>query len=366
MTHPPTKQQRTALLIHLTVWSLFLLFPLLMVWDSSGTNWNEYLWRLPVICAFMGVFYINYGWLIPRLLFARQHIQRFVVVNAILIVLLCGCNMAAHEIAFRRTPHPAEKTDKQPDMPPPPHLRIATLFFFRDILSLGMTVGLAVAIRMTGQWRKAENLRRELEKSKTEAELQNLKNQLNPHFLLNTLNNIYALIAFDTDKAQDAVQQLSRLLRHLLYEDPATFVPLAREVAFVRSYIELMKIRLTPTVDLRTHIDVPPESATPIAPFLFISLIENAFKHGLSATRTSFIHIDLSEQANGTVHIRIANSHHPKSANDKSGSGIGLGQVSRRLELLYPGRYEWKHGLSDDASTYVSDLRISTFKSIEA
>lgn len=122
---------------------------------------------------------------------------------------------------------------------------MVALFILRDMLSLILTVGLAVSIKMTRRWYEAEASRRELEKSKTEAELKNLKNQLNPHFLLNTLNNIYALIAFDTDKAQKAVQELSKLLRYVLYENQEIYVPLSREAEFIRNYIELMKIRLT-------------------------------------------------------------------------------------------------------------------------
>lgn len=116
-------------------------------------------------------------------------------------------------------------------------------FFVRDILSLIFTIGLSAAIRMSARWGQAEAARREAEKSRTEAELKNLRNQLNPHFLLNTLNNIYALIAFDSDKAQQAVQELSKLLRYVLYDNQQNYVPLCKEVDFIRNYIELMRIR---------------------------------------------------------------------------------------------------------------------------
>ena len=95
---------------------------------------------------------------------------------------------------------------------------------------------------MSSRWQQLEAARREAENSRAEAELKNLRNQLNPHFLLNTLNNIYALIAFDADKAQAAVQELSRLLRHVLYDNQQSFVPLHKEMDFIRNYIELMRI----------------------------------------------------------------------------------------------------------------------------
>ncbi len=134
-----------------------------------------------------------------------------------------------------------------------------------------------------------EAARKEAERNRTEAELKNLRNQLNPHFLLNTLNNIYALIAFDTDKAQQAVQELSKLLRYVLYDNQQTYVPLGKETDFIRNYIELMRIRLSSNVQMTTQIDILPDSQTLIAPLIFISLIENAFKHGISPTERSFI-----------------------------------------------------------------------------
>ena len=184
-----------------------------------------------------------------------------------------------------------------------------------------------------------------------------MRNQLNPHFLLNTLNNIYALIAFDSDKAQAAIQELSRLLRHVLYDNQQNFVSLGKEMDFIRNYIELMRIRLSANVTVETQIDVPADSRTEIAPLIFISLIENAFKHGISPTEPSFIHIHFSESP-GQVCCEITNSYHPKSQTDKSGSGIGLEQVRKRLELTYPGQYEWNQGVSDDGKEYKSVLSI--------
>ena len=121
-----------------------------------------------------------------------------------------------------------------------------------------------------------------------EAELQNLKSQLNPHFLFNTLNNIYSLIAFSPEKAQEAVHDLSRLLRYVLYESSQPFVSLEKDFDFLRNYVELMRIRLPKHVELKTNI-VASSPGTLIAPLLFISLVENAFKHGVSNNKPSFI-----------------------------------------------------------------------------
>lgn len=210
---------------------------------------------------------------------------------------------------------------------------------------------------MSLRWNQDKAAQREALKSLTEAELKNLRNQLNPHFLLNTLNNIYALIAFDTDKAQQAVQELSKLLRYVLYDNQQMFVPLAKEIDFIKNYIELMRIRVSPQVTIETSFDIKPDSQTPIAPLLFISLIENAFKHGISPTEPSFIRIAIGETED-QIHCTIRNSNYPKTRTDKSGSGIGLEQVSKRLELIYPGNYQWERSLSADGSEYISSLKI--------
>jgi LytS/YehU family sensor histidine kinase len=236
------------------------------------------------------------------------------------------------------------------------------MFIARNLFSLALIVGLSVGIKMSARWSKVESERKELEKEKTEAELKNLKSQINPHFLLNTLNNIYALIEFNPTKAQTAVEELSKLLRHLLYDNNETYVPLLKEVEFIKNYIELMRIRLSKNVKLTTNIEVSPGTPTRIAPLIFISLIENAFKHGVSGNKESFIDIQLKENLNGEVEFICRNSAFPKSESDKSGSGIGLNQVKRRLELLYPNQHTWTQKIEqdEDKSIFTSHITINT------
>ena len=227
-------------------------------------------------------------------------------------------------------------------------------FFAGNAVLYLLVVGAGVAIRMTGGWYKAEAARQELEHSRTQAELQNLKSQLNPHFLFNTLNNIYSLIQIDADRAQQAVHDLSRMLRYVLYESSCPTVPLAAEVEFLRDYIELMRIRLPRHVEVGVSLPEEP-SPTPVAPLLFISLIENAFKHGTSNDRPSFIRIDIHER-DGELVCRIRNSCFPKTVSDRSGSGIGLKNLSKRLEMIYPQRHTFEYG--ERGGTYTASLRI--------
>lgn len=188
------------------------------------------------------------------------------------------------------------------------------------------------------------------------AELKNLRNQINPHFLLNTLNNIYALIAFDTTRAQQAVQELGGLLRYVLYDNQQRMVSLRKEMEFLKTYIELMRIRLQQNVRIETHINIPQHTDPQVAPLIFISLVENAFKHGVSPSRPSFILLSLQVDDNGSIHFKVCNSNFPKNQNDKAGSGIGLQQVKRRLELDYPGRYQWDREIDEKNNTYTSTI----------
>ena len=301
--------------------------------------------------AYMALFYLNYVWLIPRFYFGGKK-GAFYLINVVCIAAALGMMVEWWHLVDNWMPV---------DVHRPPHRgpRPRTPMYFYNTISLILVVGLSLAVRLTQRWQHAEQARQEAEKSRTEAELSNLRNQLNPHFLLNTLNNIYALIAFDADKAQLAVDELSHLLRHVLYDNQQAFVPLYKEVAFMRNYIELMKIRVTDSVKIDTDIRIDDDDATPVAPLLFISLLENAFKHGISPQGKGFIHITMSQE-NEKITCAITNSNYPKRAKDTSGSGIGLEQVSKRLELIYPGRYTWDRGLNADATEYHSSIELMT------
>ena len=341
------------ILIHLISWIIVFGFPLFFVERANGNiNWMAYLHHSAVPLSFVIAFYLNYLFLVPRYLFEHQK-RRYIIYNVILLVAIgvflhTWPNLMAN---FTVLPEPKPRRSS---MPP------GWLFFARDMLCIVLTIGLSAVIRFSARWSEAEAARKEAERSRTEAELKNLRSQLNPHFLLNTLNNIYALIAFNAEKAQQAVQELSKLLRYVLYDNQLTYVPLCKEVEFIGNYIELMRIRLTSNVSIEICYDILPNSQTPIAPLIFISLIENAFKHGISPTKSSFIYIKLSEK-DGCVTCDIKNSNFPKKSEiDKSGSGIGLEQVSKRLELIYPGRYSWVKGKTEDGKVYESILTIFT------
>ena len=205
-------------------------------------------------------------------------------------------------------------------------------FLIISLLVSLMAVFIAISIRYV--MRQSEKKQKEVE-----AELAWLKNQINPHFLFNTLNNISSLTQIDADKAQDTVMQLSDLLRYAMYETNKPKVPLEGEVEFMRNYIELMKLRCNEMTTVSETIEIEDGKAE-VAPLLFISLIENAFKHGMNSNAPATIDISLT-QKDDTLIFNCDNTNNPKPTKDRSGSGIGLENTRRRLNLLYSGRYQW-------------------------
>lgn len=332
-------------IIHLAIWTVILAMPFFSPQPGRPLHGGlDYSRFIPVIISFVTVFYINYLILIKRYLSTRRT-GRFIAWN---IALIAGVSLIVG-LFFRYFFSPAA--------PPPPRPFLDKLSFtVRNTVIYAAIVGIAVAVKMTSEWYRNESQRREMEKAKAEAELANLKNQVNPHFLFNTLNNIYALIQIDPALAQDAVHDLSGMLRYVLYESRTQTVALEKECAFIREYVKLMSTRLSS--DVKLEIDLPEKpSGRQIAPLLFIPLVENAFKHGISDTLPSFIRISLTENGDSLTFL-VENSCFPKDGTDKSGSGIGITNLERRLEMIYPGRYSFEYGKVQ--STYRSLLRINT------
>lgn len=227
-------------------------------------------------------------------------------------------------------------------------------FIARDIVG-GIVMSILVVI--IKRWHHHRTCKHQLQLITKEAELQNMKKEISPHFLLNTLNNIYALIAFDKKRAQEAVIDLSNMLRTLLYSDTSLPVPLSQAVSFMQDYVKLMKLRLSSHVKIKVDVNLPSTSDHDIlvAPMLIVPLVENAFKHGIHSIKESFISIKIQADTQHIL-IEVANSYHPKSEADKSGHGIGLKQLKTRLDLIYPGKYEWIKGTNEDATVYTSKI----------
>ena len=284
----------------------------------------------------MVVYFINFYLLGPYLFFKRRH-WWFVLIN---LVLILGLNYQFFLVYLNR--------DSIPNMPAmDTNMWVGFFGGFLMFLVLNcMIAAIAIGIRHFIHTRQIRQQLIEEKAKNTEAELAWLKNQINPHFLFNTLNNISSLTQIDPDAAQDAIAQLSDLLRYAMYETRKDVVPLQGEMEFMRNYVELMKLRCSEKTEVNSTFNVQ-RSTLEIAPLLFISLIENAFKHGVSSNRDSRIDIGLTADEQQLI-FTCDNTNYPKTDSDRSGSGIGLENTRRRLDLIYKDRYTWEQTLEDN------------------
>lgn len=392
--------------LHALIWIFMFSTPFLFMDRSNheGIDWLQVARSFGGTFSMFVLFYVNYLWLVPKL-FLKNKRLKFVMVNLALCAVCCVCvplwEQYCHNQEMKRmeqtwlqerakqdsiaqlwrerirTQHTADSTQTHKDQHRHPEgrrrqrpnrgqfewvplltffgVRYPFFFLIRDLLMQIFCIFAAAVIKMNGALISSERARKEAEYGRTEAELKNLRSQINPHFLLNTLNNIYALIIFDQDKAQEAVQDLSKLLRHVLYDNQQTEVTLDSEVEFLEHYIDLMKIRQTANTEVTFEKSLPQPNGIRVAPLLFISLVENAFKHGIRTSEPSFIHIHMGVEERKLIFF-IENSNFPKDEADRSGSGIGLEQVQRRLDLLYAGKYSWTRGVEGDC--YKSRIEI--------
>ncbi len=340
---------------HVVTWTYIFASPLLFQRGDS-INWMRYFNASLSSVAACLVFYLNYFLLIPRYFLGRRY-GLFLLVNvSMLLVMALGLEIYANfqfQVQPMKRPH-----GRMMRQNPSTELLLLwkSFFFLRNFFMLAIAVAISLALRLSLRWHQMAMERNKAEMDRQAAELKNLKNQISPHFLLNTLNNIYALTTFDTEKAGQAIHELSKLLRYLLYENQAELVDLEKEADFLHNYIELMRLRISKNVDLKVNLDVPKDRKVSIAPLIFISLVENAFKHGVCPTQPSFVHIDLHVDAQNQIVFTCANSNYPKTEDDKSGGGIGLQQVSQRLALSYPNRHTWHKGAEN--GTYTSCITL--------
>lgn len=346
---PSVMNKHITVLLHIGVWLGLFLMPLMMVHHDETISWMRVATYGVVTLLLMFVFYLNYFWLTPKF-YVEGDRRVYWVVNVVLVV---GLAIAQHFWLSYAHTLMQSAANRPPRPMPPAHV----LFLLRNIFNLGIAAAIASTIVLSKRWHQSEDERLKLEAERKEAELRNLRSQINPHFLLNTLNNIYALTAFDKEEAQKAIQELSKMLRHMLYDNQEQMVSLSDEVQFLENYVNLMKLRLPTNVRVAFNVNLENTDAK-VAPLIFISLVENAFKHGVSPTKPSFIDINISADEQRLICF-IENTNFPKSEQDHSGHGIGLQQVASRLELIYPQRYSWIKGPSADGKTYQSKIEIT-------
>lgn len=340
-------------------------------WDKIGLEWIR-------ISSFFLIFIVNELILVPRFLFRKKYWQYLAFGMSTLIAISAIC--IALQYTF--TPHDPIRMPKMelgPGMPPmelgskmpapigykaPEPVEEKSIFMtFVDNLIIALLIMVAgTTIKLLTQWLAEEGKRKDIEKEQLKTELALLRHQVSPHFFMNTLNNIHALIDINTENAKDAVIRLSTLMRYLLYETTQGQTSLKKEIAFIESYIALMQLRFSKKVTIT--LELPSQLPDlQIPPMLFISFIENAFKHGVSYQHTSFVLFSLKLN-DGRMVCVVRNSKHSKpEKTDKKYSGIGMTNIRKSLDLLFTDTYKLEvHDTQNEFEVQLS-IPISEIKS---
>ena len=378
-------QSKQENLIYLAVWTLLFAAPLLSLYVRTMTdphvmfNWTVVFIIWKKFAIYLVLFLIHNYLLAPLLVNKRKRALFFSVTTCIIILFaVYQCNSRPNHPKFEK---PA--TEQIDDMPPfhdalPPmddfkpnhhgpkfkHNRPPAIIGEHDIIAVVLLIlmfGMNLGIKFYVRSREDQKKMMRLEKENLIQQLEYLKYQLNPHFLMNTLNNIHALIDIDSAKAQEAVIQLSKILRYVLYDSNKSQVLMSQELDFMDSYVRLMRMRYTD----KLHFSVKePDSATSlyVAPLLFISFVENAFKHGVSYQQDSFIDIEwrciTNDEGNQRLLWTCRNSKHPKQQDTgmPSQGGVGMINIRQRLNLIYGNDYTLN--IHETADTYEVELNI--------
>ncbi|AUC23230.1 histidine kinase [Polaribacter sejongensis] len=341
------KNKNITLFSHILVWLVLFSMPYLLSYGQEQ-DLNRVIAHFWIPIAFYAIiFYANYFVWIDKYLFSNKTVH-FIIINLIVIASFIILKEILKDYYFNET---FKITPKKEGVGPP-----IKMFLYIQMLSYMAPLLFSISIKTTKRWIQTEAERKEAANVKLKSELQHLHYQLQPHFFFNSLNNIYAMVDISPDQAKTSIHSLSKLMRYMLYETNVELISLSKEIDFMKKYIDLMKLRVSDKTVVNYNFPQQ-ETGIKVAPLLFISLIENAFKHGVSASKSSTIDINISTQ-DKTVLFTIENDDFPKKSDDKSGSGIGLVNIKKRLELLYLNKNSFSTIVKDNR--FIAKLEIET------
>lgn len=372
-------------LAYLFFWVMVYTTPVLMMYLRTQNHtdlefeWDEicHLWFLASV--FFVLFIVHNFFLAPLLVYKNRRSLYFPIVSVIIIVYgifqftMRPTRPRHKHHNFRteiRQPAQYDKTgmgpykkgtrDIQPTqsfkMEPPrgPHHRpfFVDQFDFISVIILILMFGMNLGIKLFFKQEEDEKKLQQLRTENLNQQLTYLKYQINPHFFMNTLNNIHALVDIDPEKAKESIIKLSKLMRYVLYDGNMRMSSLQKENDFIANYIELMRLRYSDKVDIRVDTDSSFPDAM-IASLITVTYVENAFKHGISYNKSSFIHIT-AHAHNDRFHFTCRNSKHKESTEEHG--GVGLENTRKRLNLIYGDDYTLN--IEDTEDTYNVELDI--------
>ncbi|MBS1974131.1 MAG: sensor histidine kinase, partial [Bacteroidetes bacterium] len=298
---------------------------------------------------YISFYYVNSYALIPKLL-AKQKViaYTFIIIGCVVFFGMFPRiyrYLSDHSHFFPITPW----LSNRPKNWSPPLLSGGSIAIFLLVFVI------STGVKVVAQWFTSEQRAKEIENEKLSTELSFLKSQINPHFLFNTLNNIYALAEAGSEKTGPAVLKLSNIMRYILTESKNDCVPLEKEIQFTSNYIEMQKMRLSNKSKVDFNITGDP-SGKKVSPLLFLPFVENAFKYGVSTREESpiCIHLNIGDS---NLEFKVKNNKYQSSLlKPAETTGIGIGNIKRRLELLYRNKYILD--LDHDNNTYCVHLNL--------
>ena len=333
------KTRKVFLLLYAIIWVLVLISPYFRYMQDIGPNsWNRMIGDWTNLGLLFFVFLVNLFVLVPKLLLKSKRSQ-YAVIVIVMIVVVAGVNVLLHPPIM---PPPSPGLDLHPsEMQPDGQQGLQSLLgtILNNLITALLIIGSSTALELEYKWLSEQKLRKDAEKEHLKTSLALLRHQVSPHFFMNTLNNIHTLVEIDQGKAQNAIERLSTLMRYFLYDSVRGTISLKKEVEFIQSFIALMQLRYSDEVEISLTLpDQVPDIEIP--PMLFISFLENAFKHGVHYPHKSFVYFEL-QLNNASLNCRIKNSKHPVTASkDEEYSGLGLENIRKSLNLLYRDHYQ--------------------------
>lgn len=341
-------------LLYVMVWAAIILVPVLnsQMMSEMHVNLENVLIAWRQIAPYLIIFIVHNAVIAPRYMLRRKYGKYLLsslalVIGVFWLVQVYEKHLSDH--LFTRSTAETLDTYRQASF--------SNLEMYWNVVLGFFMNGANTGIKLIYQSMRDEQQMETLKRQNLQAEMDYLKYQINPHFFMNTLNNIHALIDIDTESAKSAVIELSKMMRYVLYDSGRELISLNRDIQFLLNYIELMRIRYTDAVDIRVEYPRNLPEQVSIPPLLLIVFVENAFKHGVSYNNPSFIHLGI-RYAEGQVSSVLSNSRHSVQSG-KHPAGIGLENVRKRLELIY-GEKNYTLDICEEDKTYTVKLVIPT------
>ena len=333
-------------MLYTLVWVAIFLIPFMnsQLMSEHEIDFNKVIISWVKVAPYFTIFLVNNILLAPKLLLRH----RYWLYSIMLLMMLFSIFGTIEILDFRYWQSIDELRDKA---------SFTDLAWYWNVLLGVFMAGANSMIKLYYRTLDTERRMAVLEKQNIETQMEYLKYQINPHFLMNTLNNIHSLIDFDADMARKSVMELSHMLRHILYDSSESSTTLDKEITFLESYIKLMRIRYIDEVNITfSHPDIPACARIKLPPLLLIVLVENAFKHGISYKNASFININITIDHNELTCV-VANSRHDNDTQSTERSGIGLNNIIKRMDILFGSSYTLTTD-STDSNVYIVELVI--------